>query len=103
MISSLYVISEGVDGPVKIGRSNNPHSRVATLQTGNARPLILTAIYDMIAEDVCAAEKMLHEELADFSILGEWFSLTERFMQGYMPDFIKANGFEVLNGAHQNR
>lgn len=39
--SFLYVISEGAEGPIKIGRSRNPGARLCELQTGNARRLRL--------------------------------------------------------------
>jgi hypothetical protein len=100
--SYLYIISEGPEGPVKIGRSNLPRARLSTLQTGNARPLELIDTYILPIDQVGDAERTLHEELADHSIIGEWFNLSVRFMRAYMPDFFLSNGFEVVNGSHQN-
>lgn len=96
MIAELYLISEGPEGPVKIGRSVSAKTRLAGLQTGNARPLSIIAAYTMPADQVIEAEQYLHEELEFWALVGEWFDLSERFMFEYMPDFMLANGFEVI-------
>lgn len=93
--SQLYLISEGVDGPIKIGRSVSAPNRLCTLQTGNPRQLSILATYWMRSDEVAEAEKILHEELAKHSIIGEWFGFPEWFILGYMPDFFGAHGFEV--------
>ena len=92
----LYIISEGPDGPVKIGRSFSAKSRLATLQTGNARPLKIAAAYTMPMDEVIEAEQYLHEELGRHALVGEWFELSEDFMREYMPDFFLSNGYEVV-------
>jgi hypothetical protein len=91
----LYLVSEGDAGPIKIRRSVNADSRLASLQTGNPRPLRVLRCYRMPAADVIEAEQMLHEELRDFSLVGEWFDLSERFILQYMPDFFLANGLRA--------
>ena len=95
-IGELYIISEGPEGPVKIGRSISAKSRLSSLQTGNSRPLTILAAYSMPADQVIEAETILHEELEYRALIGEWFGLSERFMKVYMPDFFLANGFEVV-------
>lgn len=92
----LYLISEGEEGPVKIGFSGSPVSRLGTLQTGNPRPLRLVASYCFLRNDAILAETMLHEELDHWSITGEWFDLSEEFVGGYVPDFFLSEGFEPL-------
>lgn len=96
MISALYLISEGPDGPIKIGRSKQPYGRLSDLQTGNSRALRLAAAYRMPADDAITAENYLHEELQRYALVGEWFDLSEKFMREYLPDFFLANGFEVV-------
>lgn len=94
-LSQLYIISEGPDGPIKIGRSRSAGARLLTLQTGNSRPLRIAAAYTMPIDQVTEAESYLHEELERHALVGEWFDLSEDFMREYMPDFILANGYEV--------
>lgn len=95
-LAELYIIREGSDGPIKIGRSVSALTRLASLQTGNPRLLHLVASFQMEAEVVITAEKYLHEELGAFALVGEWFDLSDEFLSDYMPDFFRANGFEVV-------
>ena len=74
----LYIVSEGLNGPVKIGRSKNARARVDGLQTGNARRLRLVAVFLMSRDSAINAEKMLHEELVELHLVGEWFNIKER-------------------------
>jgi hypothetical protein len=92
----LYIISESPNGPVKIGRSISPGSRLATLQTGNPRPLRIYASYLLPDDDVVMAEEHLHHELEHRAMVGEWFDLPENFMAGYMPDFFLSLGLEPI-------
>jgi len=97
MIAHLYIISEGPDGPVKIGRTiSAPSARLASLQTGNPRPLHIYRSYVLPCDEVIAAERELHEELNLFGLIGEWFEIPESFIDRYMPDFFLSNGFEPL-------
>lgn len=98
--SFLYIISEGEDGPVKIGRSRNPGARLCELQTGNARRLRVVVCYELTHNDACDAERLLHDELSRHAMAGEWFELSEKFMAEYMPDFFLSVGLEPMNGAH---
>jgi hypothetical protein len=98
--SFLYIISEGSDGPVKVGRSRNPGARMCELQTGNARKLRLVARYELTHDDACEAERILHEELAAWAMAGEWFQLDEKFMIEYVPDFFRSIGLEPANGSN---
>lgn len=98
--SFLYIISEGEDGPIKIGRSRNPGSRLLELQTGNARRLRVVASYELTHDEACDAERRLHEELADWALSGEWFQLDEKFMAGYVPDFFLSIGLEPADGSN---
>jgi hypothetical protein len=96
-LAQLYLIQEGMDGPVKIGRSACAKSRRNTFQTGNSQPLKLVAVYTMEASEVARAEQNLQLELAEYLIGGEWFDIDPKFLvEQYMKDFFLADGFEVI-------
>lgn len=95
-LGHLYLISEGPDGPIKIGHSVAPDARLATLQTGNARPLRIHASYMLMRDDAIFAEECLHQELEERALVGEWFDLSEDFISSYMPDFFLSIGLEPL-------
>ena len=65
----IYAIQAGEGGPIKIGQTNDPATRLKTLQTGNAETLIGLAAWRALPID----EKLLHEEFAHLRIRGEWF------------------------------
>ena len=72
----VYVIKSGKksNSPVKIGMSDNPLSRIKSLQTGN--PERLTLKYTLECRDRKHAEKLerlIHSELSGSNVLGEWF------------------------------
>ena len=62
-----YVVANHAQTRVKIGRSNNPPTRLASLQTGNHDPLTII----LILEGDLEAE--LHQQFAHSRLLGEWF------------------------------
>ncbi len=69
--SQTYLMIDNSNGRVKIGKSQNPMQREATLQS--QKPDIhLIAICD---NDV---ERFLHKHYKDFCIRGEWYSLNEK-------------------------
>jgi hypothetical protein len=76
MTCYLYVISEGSDGPVKVGFSAKPRARLTGLQSGNPRRLTLEEEWLLSkrrhAEII---ERDLHDLLANYSMVGEWFDL----------------------------
>lgn len=65
----IYFVQRGEAGPVKIGVSANPDSRIAALQKSYEEKLRVLAI---ILGDL-AAERALHERFAEHRIKGEWF------------------------------
>lgn len=68
--SRVYFIQVGLGGPIKIGRSTAPLTRLATLQTGHSeqlRLLVTTTGGDEL-------EKSLHQKLRSHRLRGEWFS-----------------------------
>ena len=94
--AQLYVIAESLEGPIKIGRSVSAKTRLASLQTGNPRSLLLVGFVTMPADDVIKAEQWLHEELSQFALVGEWFDISVQFIQSYLPDFFLTHGLGVL-------
>lgn len=80
---------------MKVGRSVNSTSRLASLQTGNPRSLKLILQHRMLRDDAIKAEIALLEELNEFALVGEWLDLNEEFMRGYMQNFLLAEGLEL--------
>lgn len=65
----LYVIQSVFGGPVKIGMSSSPQSRIPALQPGNPAPLHVIRIYAGKGR----SERAVHEALKEQRIHGEWF------------------------------
>jgi hypothetical protein len=67
----VYLIGEefDYDTAFKIGFSTNPEARVAELQTGNPRRLVLLGKTEGTRED----ERALHEKYMRYNVLQEWF------------------------------
>jgi hypothetical protein len=91
----LYIMTEGPDGPVKIGRSKNPWARIHDLQIGNPRPISVAATWRMTRNDAIEAERMLHEELDMVQLEGEWFNFDVQTIVDMVPNFLGAIGFEA--------
>ncbi len=77
---SVYFIHEAVEGdqPVeyyKIGKACDVEERIATLQTGNRRKLILYATIK--SKKVFELEHTIHVEMAAHRDQGEWFKITK--------------------------
>lgn len=69
----LYVIADAFDA-VKIGIAVKPVERLANLQIGNWRPLLLLAATPATPQ----LEQFIHEQLASERISGEWFTPSNR-------------------------
>lgn len=96
MTECIYVIAESQFGPVKIGRSMSPRSRLSSLQTGNPRPLELAGAWMIDDGEAQRAEMTMHAELMaqnGVKLIGEWFDYSPSlFDDDYMNDFFAANG-----------
>jgi len=109
---SLYIICHvdalvpAFTGPVKIGIANDPKSRLATLQTGNPRPLALYWHFPMIDRPMAAGlEQYLHEQHKACRLAGEWFDLTPEEAHQSVMEFcaaakrlIESGEFGDING-----
>jgi hypothetical protein len=63
-------------GPVKIGLSSNPISRLATLQTGSASKLVLVGRYAFWRRShALEVEQVFHRTAAVHRTTGEWFDI----------------------------
>src|SRR6476661_1387512 len=74
---SVYVIGSEA-GPMKIGISANPTSRLATLQTASPVRLSLICAVQLDREMAVAAERLFHETHKRWRLNGEWFSMVQR-------------------------
>lgn len=80
VMASLYLISQGENGPIKIGIAKNTTSRLGALQTGNPMRLkIVKQIRFGSYRDAQIAEGAMHK---DFErrvkrLSGEWFLIDE--------------------------
>jgi len=67
----IYVISDGTDR--KIGVATDPIIRLKALQTGNKNTLTLE--FSELKNEPYKIENMLHRQLQEHHIGGEWFSI----------------------------
>jgi hypothetical protein len=66
----LYLIQSNITGAFKVGRSDDPYTRVRTLQTGSPYELRIILILPNRGHQ----ERDLHEKLRKYHTTGEWFS-----------------------------
>lgn len=64
----VYFVREE-NGPIKIGWGQNPQRRMAGMQTGNPRRLVLLGCMPATRKE----ERQLHARFADLRLAGEWF------------------------------
>jgi hypothetical protein len=76
METFVYVIAARVEGPVKIGFSNNPQKRLRQLQTGHPERLHLHHTQGFPAKRVKVMEKIIHHTISYLRQTGEWFDLS---------------------------
>ena len=72
----IYFVQAGEKGPVKVGLSKNPMSRVKQLQTSNPHTLKLLGIIPGDRE----TEEMIHDKFEDHRLEGEWFEPTNELI-----------------------
>lgn len=66
----IYFIQQGADGPIKIGHTTNPRTRIPTLQTGS--PVRLRLLKTIPGGR--SRESQIHGQLSGYRLEGEWFS-----------------------------
>jgi hypothetical protein len=73
-MSYVYLITSS--NAVKIGVSNNPQKRLATLQTANHEPLRLFFEIRCSSDELAyKVESCLHERYSTYRLNGEWFMI----------------------------
>jgi len=73
----VYFIQSIGGGPIKIGHSDSPIKRLATLQTSHYEKLTILATVD----GGLTTETKLHERFSKDRLHGEWFTPSEELMQ----------------------
>lgn len=71
----VYLIRMGRTKMYKIGKTNDPQGRLASLQT--ASPYKLKLSHTFKADNASAAEETLHAKFHGVRLEGEWFKLTD--------------------------
>lgn len=77
-----YFAQQGEDGPIKIGKSKDPHARLAALQVGAPYPLRVLLIVE-------EPEHKLHRRFKADRLQGEWFRPSSdllRYIQERSPN-----------------
>lgn len=76
MAAYIYIIASNKDGPVKIGRSNNPDRRLKQLQTGQDKTLYIFH-KELVADDeINQMERAIHKTIGYKRAKGEWFHVS---------------------------
>ena len=97
----IYVISAYTKGPVKIGFSHHPPSRLKEIQTGNPDKLSLCGSLSLTQKiEVVLIEKIIHSYLKDNNVHvhGEWFSINVKTALSILRHFplFKENLFKEI-------
>jgi hypothetical protein len=70
----IYIFENKMYPIIKIGMSDNPKSRIKTVQTNSGFPLEIAYQSEPILNPAII-EKLIHLELKEFRTKGEWFEL----------------------------
>lgn len=72
-MSFVYLVSTGEDGPVKVGVSDNPESRLSGLQSGNPVKLHIAAKWKMPSRQAAFdVERAVLDDCGLHRLIGEW-------------------------------
>jgi hypothetical protein len=67
----IYFLQAGTDGPIKIGRAQDPIRRAGALNVGS--PIELVLLGAMPSDRAAVDERKIHRRLAPHRVRGEWF------------------------------
>lgn len=81
-VASIYFIRNLRSRSVKIGISEDPAARLASLQTGNEDELLLEVA---IPDADLSLERRLHDEWSSLRLRGEWFRSDPR-LEAYIAE-----------------
>lgn len=73
MAQASYIYAIACGDHIKVGKANNPESRLSSIQTGNPLPCALIHAASVPGSMVYQAEKLAHDRLAAHRKAGEWF------------------------------
>lgn len=74
-IRGVYFIRRGLDGPIKIGRTDDVRSRLRGLQTGSSERLLLLGMHPDPND-----EFFLHRKFGRYRLDGEWFEASPELL-----------------------
>jgi hypothetical protein len=76
---AVYIIINASQDVIKVGISDNPEHRLATLQTGS--PNVLKLHYAAFHSEAQRIETLVHHKLRSMLVHGEWFKVTPHVAQ----------------------
>lgn len=77
----VYLIYSEANNAIKIGRAKNVEERLQALQTAHPYPLKILKILEVSGKKAAIdLEKQLHQQFAEYRLLGEWFKASEALM-----------------------
>lgn len=88
-VGYVYVV-KAENGLYKIGKTQNPKSRISSLQTSSPVKLDLFCLF--YSSDMDTAEIMLHDMFEETREIGEWFRLTD----SHIDDLNRREGDHIL-------
>ena len=74
-MSYIYIIGPENNGPVKIGISKKPTSRLKQLQTAHPEKLIIHNTFEIEESRTKLLEQKIHKDLSYLRSKGEWFNI----------------------------
>lgn len=95
----VYLIRMGRTKYYKIGKSNDPLGRLASMQT--ASPYKLKLLHTFKADNAAAAEEALHHQLHEARMEGEWFKLTDGQQKVLASVTVYEDGWFVMGEMRQ--
>jgi predicted GIY-YIG superfamily endonuclease len=76
-MAQSYIYAIGPEaGPLKIGYTADPASRLGNLQVGHSEKLIIHYLREMDSARVWAMEQLIHRGIRYKKIRGEWFDIS---------------------------
>lgn len=94
-MSYVYVIA--ANDAIKIGVSNDPNKRLASLQTAHFVPLTLLFTIRCKSEEIAySVEAMLHEHYKAHRLKGEWFSLDPEVVMNDIEFMLQLGSLALL-------
>lgn len=84
----IYIFQNEMYPIIKIGMSDNPKTRLKTLQTNSGFPLTLVYESEPILNPA-TIERLIHVELKEFRTRGEWFELDAGMAEEKIKDLLK--------------